>query len=124
MSQKITTTVNCYSYTNKMTEIPDEVLEKLGWSENTELLWTIQDGEVVIKKVGGISRAQVADAAWYLYRMLPAITGQRQSEVEKDLRSFTAQGIIEEAGHIQETFYKQDADEALKLWIGKITQND
>lgn len=119
MSQRIATTVGYDAYANVITEIPDEVLEKLGWSEENELIWTIEDGEVRVRKVDGISRAKIADAAWYLYKNLPPITGQRQAEMSKILREYSSQKIVNEAGFIQETYYSKDADAALKIWIGE-----
>lgn len=119
MSNKIISTVGYDSYSNTITEIPDEVLEKLGWSEENELIWTIVDGEVRVRKVGGISREKIADAALYLYKSLPPITGQRQAEMTKVLREYSNQKIVNEAGFIQETYYSKDADAALKIWIGE-----
>ena len=119
MFNKIISTVGYDSYSNTITEIPDEVLEKLGWSEENELIWTIVDGEVRVRKVGGISREKIADAAWYLYKNLPPITGQRQAEMTKVLREYSNQKIVNEAGFIQETYYSKDADSALKIWIGE-----
>lgn len=119
MSDKIVTTVGYDNYANVITGIPNEVLEKLGWSEENELIWTIEDGEVRVRKAGGISREKIADAALYLYKNLPAITGQRQAEMTKVLREYSAQKIVNEAGFIQETYCSKDADAALKLWIGE-----
>lgn len=51
MCDKIITTVGYDSYMNTITEIPDEVLLQLGWSEENEIEWTIIDGEVRVRKV-------------------------------------------------------------------------
>lgn len=119
MSDKITSTVGYDSYSNTITEIPDAVLEKLGWSEENELIWTIEDGEVRVRKAGAIKREKVADAALYLYKFLGPVTGQRQQEIEKFLRENSIEKIVEEAGILQGLHYYKDADAALKIWIGE-----
>lgn len=42
MSDKIITTVGYDSYMNTITEIPDEVLGALHWSEENEIEWIIE----------------------------------------------------------------------------------
>lgn len=51
MPDKIITTVGYDSYMNTITEIPDEVLGALHWSEENEIEWIIEGNQVRVRKI-------------------------------------------------------------------------
>jgi len=65
-----------------------------------------------------MNREQIANAAWFLYRMMPAVTGCRQAQMEKTLLGYTAKSIVEEAGSIQDAFHSETANGVQKLLVG------
>jgi len=68
------------------------------------------------------NREQCADAAWFLYRVMPEWTGHRQVRVSEFLFRCPAEGIMKEAADIQSvhTVINDTADKACILLVGEL----
>lgn len=66
------------------------------------------------------SREKTADAAWFLYRMMPQVVGCQQSHMQKTLASFSVGRIVDDAEDIQANFFHGTADKVRDLLVGNL----